>query len=61
MYVRAAFLRAAVESLREAKRAGLRFVYAKADMDQNRADELLMKLGFDQDPRTGYLYRWSSR
>lgn len=61
MYVRAALIRAAVEGLREARKAGFRFVYAKADMDQKRADELLMKLGFGPDPRTGYLFRWSSR
>lgn len=62
LYVRAAFVRATVEALREAKQEGhIRFVYAKADMEQKRADELLLKIGFVEDPRSGYLYRWSSR
>ena len=61
MYVRAHFFRVAVEALREARAANIRYVYAKADMDQKRADELLLKLGFHPDPRSGYLYRWSAR
>lgn len=59
MYVRAALLRAAIEGLREARKVGFRFVYAHADTEKKRAAELLMKLGFGPDQRSGYLYRWS--
>ena len=59
MYVRAALIRAAVTGLREARRMGVRFVYADADMRFPRADEMLEKLGFHVDPRSQVLYRWT--
>ena len=61
VYVRAAMVRGAVTALREAKRMGLRFVYAEADARLPNAEELLSRLGFDLDPRTDHLYRWSNR
>lgn len=59
MYVRAALLRTAVTALREARKVGIRFIYAEADMRFPRADELLEKIGFHIDPRSEYLYRWT--
>jgi GNAT superfamily N-acetyltransferase len=59
MYVRAAFVGTAVKALREARRMGVRYIYADADMRFPRADELLEKLGFHVDPRTESLYRWT--
>ncbi len=59
MYVRAALIRAAVTALREARKQGIRFLYAKADMNYPRADEMLEKLGFHIDPRSQTLYRWT--
>src|SRR5690554_6907351 len=59
VYVRAAFVGAAVKALREARRMGIRYLYADADMRFPRADELLEKLGFHVDPRSGKLYRWT--
>ena len=61
MYVRASFVRAAVEGLREAKRMGVAFVYARADTKHKRAEELLQKLGFQIDPRSGKDFRWSPK
>src|SRR5574342_1041077 len=40
VYVRAAFVGTAVKGLREARRMGVRFIYAEADMNYPRADEL---------------------
>lgn len=59
MYVRAAMIRAAVTALREARKMGIRYLYARADMNYPRADEMLEKLGFHIDPRTDELHRWT--
>lgn len=59
MYVRAAFVGTAIKGLREARKMGIRYLYADADMRFPRADELLEKLGFHIDPRTNVLYRWT--
>lgn len=59
MYVRAAFVKGAVMVLREAKRVGIRFIYARADLKYPRSDELLQKLGF-AFVRAPDLYRWSA-
>ena len=60
LYVRAALVRAAVTALREAKRIGIRFVYASAEQPYPRSEDLLLKLGFAVDHRAPGWYRWSS-
>lgn len=42
----------------EAKRQGIRFVYADADLNEANSVRWLCSLGFRLDPRSEYLYRW---
>ena len=44
--------------LDEARRQGIRFVYAEAGQNERGASRWLISLGFIIDPRSGYLYRW---
>lgn len=50
--------RAAKMVLSEAKRQGIKFIYAEADPNEPGARRWLASLGFTVDPRTLYLYRW---
>lgn len=43
----------------EAKAQGIKYVYAEADPNEPGAVRWLTSLGFEPDPRTVYLYRWS--
>ena len=52
--------RAALRFLSEAKRSGVRFIYAGADPCEARAIAWLTSLGFKLDPRSRSLYRWSA-
>lgn len=45
----------------EAKQSGIRFIYAAADPKEPRAVDWMSWLGFELDPRSQYLYRWSAR
>ena len=53
-------MRTALRLLCEARRDGIRFVYADADLNEPRSLAWLARLGFEPDPRSGTLYRWSS-
>jgi len=59
LMVRAALIRVMVESLREAKAAGVRYIYAEADTQFPKARELIERMGFHLDPRSQHLYRWT--
>jgi hypothetical protein len=50
--------RAAKMILNEAKKQGIRFIYAEADPQEPGAIRWMTSLGFTVDPRTAYLYRW---
>ena len=50
--------RTAKMALEEARRQGIKFVYAEVDPAEPRAALWLTSLGFTVDPRTAYLYRW---
>lgn len=50
--------RAAKMIIAEAKKQGIRFIYAEADKDEPSAVRWLTSLGFAVDPRTAFLYRW---
>lgn len=52
--------RAAIRIFDEARKRGIRFVYAEADPNEPSAVRWLTSLGFKLDPRTLYLYRWES-
>src|SRR5688572_26056056 len=53
--------RTAWRVLAEAKRLGLRYVYAEPDPEEPGAITWLSRLGFKPDPRSrNLLYRWSS-
>lgn len=57
--VRAAMIRAMTEGMREAKRMGIRYVYAQADTQFPKARELIERMGFHVDPRSPELHRWT--
>jgi RimJ/RimL family protein N-acetyltransferase len=57
--VRAAMIRAMMEGMREAKRMGIRYVYAEADTQFPKARELIERMGFHVDPRSPALHRWT--
>ena len=44
--------------IEDARKQGIRFVYAEADLKEHNAVRWLTSLGFEVDPRTDYLYRW---
>jgi hypothetical protein len=50
--------RAAIRFLADARRDGIKFIYADADLSEPTALRWLASLGFHLDPRTQYLYRW---
>jgi hypothetical protein len=50
--------RAAIRFLADAKRDGIKFIYADADLSEPTAPRWLASLGFHLDPRTQYLFRW---
>jgi N-acetylglutamate synthase-like GNAT family acetyltransferase len=50
--------RAGKRIIAEAKKQGIKFVYAEADRDEPGAVRWLSSLGFSIDPRTTFLYRW---
>lgn len=58
--VRAAMIRAMMEGMREAKRMGIRYVYAEADTQFPKARELIERMGFHVDPRSPALHRWKN-
>ena len=45
-------------ALREARKQGIKFIYADADLKEQRSIKWLTRLGFHVDPRSAYLYRW---
>lgn len=50
--------RAAKQAFEEARRQGIRFIYAEADTKEPGSVKWLTSLGFELDPRTEYLYCW---
>lgn len=46
--------------MREARKMGLRYVYAVPDENEPTAVEWLTSLGFEPDPRSGTLMRWKN-
>jgi hypothetical protein len=44
--------------LSEARKQGIKFIYAEADPEEPGAVRWMASLGFTIDPRTVYLYRW---
>jgi len=53
-------MRAAIRFLADCRARGVRYVYVMADTREPRAVAWLTSLGFEIDPRTQYLYRWSA-
>ena len=43
----------------EARRQGIRYVYAEADSNEPKAERWLASLGFELNPKTS-VYRWSA-
>ena len=52
--------RAAKRAMQDAKRHGIKFIYAKNDPKELGAERWLTSLGFRIDPRSQQLYRWSA-
>lgn len=50
--------RTAIRIMEEARRQGIRFVYAEAEDDEPGSEKWLTRLGFHPDPRTPDIYRW---
>lgn len=44
----------------EARKSGVRYIYAAADPHESRSILWLKSLGFHLDPRSGVLYRWGT-
>lgn len=55
-----AIARTAKRVLAEARKQGIRFVYAEADPTEPGARRWLASLGFTIDPRSKHLYRWKA-
>ena len=53
-------MRAAKRLLAEARRDGIKYVYAQASLVEPKAVAWLTSLGFSLDPRSEHLYRWSA-
>ena len=53
-------MRTAKRVLAEARRDGIRFIYAEASPHEPRAVAWLTSLGFSLDPRSEHFYRWSA-
>jgi hypothetical protein len=58
MQVKKALIRTARMVMDEARKQGVRFVYAGAEMKFPLADKMLERIGFEQDPRAENFYRW---
>jgi N-acetylglutamate synthase-like GNAT family acetyltransferase len=52
--------RSAKRFLADARGLGIKYVYAERDPMEPTAERWLASLGFEIDPRTAYLYRWSA-
>lgn len=50
--------RSAKRLFEQARRDGIRFIYAEADLNEKGSVRWLTSLGFEIDPRGGRLYRW---
>jgi RimJ/RimL family protein N-acetyltransferase len=59
--VRVAMIRAVFMVLSEAKKQGVRYIYAQADTNFPKAAELLEKFGFSLDPRSQFFHRWTPK
>ena len=57
--VKVALIRVMSDALREARRMGIKYIYAEADTQFPKAAELLLRMGFHLDPRSKQLYRWT--
>lgn len=53
-----AIVKTARNVMMEAKRMGIRFIYAEADSSEPGARRWIESLGFHIDPRSNYLFRW---
>jgi len=58
LFVKVAMIRAVRTKLSEARRDGVRFIYAEPDADIPRAPEFLSAQGFSAVPLSHNLYRW---
>lgn len=58
LQVRKALIRTARMVMDEARKQGIRFAYAEAEMRFPLADKMLERIGFQPDPRAENLYRW---
>jgi len=56
-----ALMRLAIRILDEARKDGIRFVYADRNPDEPKAQAWLTRLGFEIDPRSQHYYRWSAK
>jgi hypothetical protein len=52
--------RTAIRFLNEARRAGIKYIYAEIDPCEPSALAWVTSLGFSIDPRSGYFYRWEA-
>ena len=52
--------RSALRFLDEARRDGIRFIYAEVSRHEPRALPWLLSLGFEFDQRSQHFYRWSA-
>jgi len=57
---RVTLARAMKAFLQEARRDGIRYIYAEAAPEEKGAARRLKKLGFIVDPRSQMFYRWSA-
>jgi hypothetical protein len=53
-------MRGARRFMAAARKSGVRYIYAAADLDEPRSICWLQSLGFRLDPRSGVLYRWGT-
>lgn len=58
LHVRKALIRTARMAMHEARKQGIRFAYAEAEMRFPLADKMLERIGFQPDHRSENLYRW---
>ena len=58
LHVRKALISTARMAMREARKQGIRFAYAEAEMRFPLADKMLERIGFQPDHRSANLYRW---
>jgi hypothetical protein len=53
-------MRTAIRMLTEARRTGVRFIFAEADQSECKSVAWLRRLGFKPDPRSDHLLQWKS-